>query len=73
MNRDTLAGQWKLFKGNVQSKWGKLTNDDLEVAGGKFETLVGTLQTRYGIAKDKAEAELDDFIKSLKDPAAPKS
>ncbi len=65
MNRDTLKGKWNEIKGQVQSKWGKLTNDDLAVAEGKFDALSGALQKRYGMAKDKAEQELDSFIASV--------
>jgi uncharacterized protein YjbJ (UPF0337 family) len=67
MNRDTLQGKWKQIKGQVHTKWGKLTNDDVEVAQGKFEALAGALQVRYGLAKDKAEQELDAFISSIDD------
>ena len=31
MNWDQIAGNWKQAKGKVKEKWGKLTNDDLEV------------------------------------------
>lgn len=65
MNRNMIEGQWETLKGNVRTKWGKLTNDDLEQAHGKFEKLSGALQTRYGMAKDKAEQELDAFILSV--------
>ena len=35
MNWDRVEGNWKEFKGKVQQKWGKLTNDDLDVIEGK--------------------------------------
>ena len=31
MNEDTIAGNWKQFKGKVKEQWGKLTDDDLDV------------------------------------------
>jgi uncharacterized protein YjbJ (UPF0337 family) len=34
MNWDRVEGNWKAFQGKVQQKWGKLTNDDLEVVEG---------------------------------------
>lgn len=69
MNRNIIEGQWDTLKGNVRTKWGKLTNDDVEQAQGKFEKLSGALQTRYGMAKDKAEQELDAFILSIANTA----
>jgi len=70
MNRQTMQGNWKEIKGKLQSKWGKLTNDDLEQAAGKFESLVGSIEKRYGLAKQVAEKQLDDFIVTLADPKA---
>ncbi|MBA2291558.1 MAG: CsbD family protein [Gemmatimonadales bacterium] len=61
MNHDTMEGNWKQMKGKVQEKWGKLTNDDLDVIDGKRENLAGKLQERYGLAKDDVDRELDDF------------
>ena len=55
MNWDRVEGNWKTFKGQVQQKWGKLTNDDLDVIEGKRTELAGRLQQRYGYAKDEAE------------------
>jgi hypothetical protein len=35
MNWDSVEGKWKQFKGTVKQKWGKLTDDDLDVFAGK--------------------------------------
>jgi uncharacterized protein YjbJ (UPF0337 family) len=65
MNRSQIEGKWNELKGEVRTKWGKLTDDDLSVIGGKFETLVGRLQQRYGYQKEQAEREADDFINGI--------
>jgi uncharacterized protein YjbJ (UPF0337 family) len=59
MNRDILEGNWKQLKGKVKVKWGKLTDDDLDVVEGRRDVLAGKIQERYGISKDEAEAQLD--------------
>jgi uncharacterized protein YjbJ (UPF0337 family) len=61
MNWDQVAGNWKQFKGTVKEKWGKLTDDDLEVIQGKKDQLVGRLQERYGYTKEQAEKELNSW------------
>ncbi|MES2125228.1 MAG: CsbD family protein [Gemmatimonadota bacterium] len=61
MDSNITKGNWKIFKGKVQSRWGKLTNDELDVAEGNREQLVGLVQKRYGEAKDAIEKELDDM------------
>ncbi|MCC6947665.1 MAG: CsbD family protein [Bradyrhizobiaceae bacterium] len=65
MNWDRIEGNWKQFKGKAQQQWGNLTNDDLDVVQGKREELAGRLQTRYGIAKDEAERQIDDWLKRV--------
>ena len=55
MNWDQVAGNWKQFKGHVREKWGKLTDDDLDVVAGKRDQLIGKIQERYGITKEEAE------------------
>jgi uncharacterized protein YjbJ (UPF0337 family) len=63
MNWDRVEGNWKEFKGNIQQKWGKPTNDDLQVIDGKRNELAGRLQQRYGYAKDQAEREIDTWLR----------
>ena len=67
MNEDTMKGNWNQFKGKVKEKWGKLTDDDLDVIGGKRDQLVGRIQERHGIAKDQAEREVENFERSNPD------
>lgn len=59
MNRDTMAGNWKQFSGKIQEKWGKLTNDDLDVIDGRREQLVGRLQELYGSEREEIKRDLD--------------
>ena len=58
MNWDRVEGNWKQFKGQVKQKWGKLTDDQLDVISGNRDELVGRIQESYGIAKDEAEKEV---------------
>ena len=62
MNWDIVKGNWSKFKGEIQSEWGKLTDDDLDQAAGERQQLAGKIQERYGMAKADAERALDDFI-----------
>jgi len=36
------------IQGEAKSWWGKLTDDDLKRANGKFDVLAGILQEKYG-------------------------
>jgi uncharacterized protein YjbJ (UPF0337 family) len=63
MNDDVLKGKWHQLKGEVKSRWGKLTDDDLDRAEGDAEKLIGRLQERYGYQRDEAQREIDDFVR----------
>lgn len=64
MNKDILQGDWNLIKGKIKEKWGKLTDDDLTQINGKREQLVGFLQKKYGVTRERIEEELSAWEKS---------
>lgn len=61
MNWDQIEGQWKQLKGKAKEQWGKLTDDELAQIGGKKDQLVGAIQQRYGVAREEAERQVQDF------------
>jgi len=64
MNSDTLKGQWRQLKGEVQARWGQLTNDELDQVEGHAEKLVGLIQERYGYERQRAQQEVDAFLQA---------
>jgi uncharacterized protein YjbJ (UPF0337 family) len=48
----------------VKEKWGKLTDDDLTAINGRRDQLEGKIQERYGLAKDQAKKQIDDWYAS---------
>ncbi|MFW6009390.1 MAG: CsbD family protein [archaeon] len=61
MDKNFLKGKWKQVKGDVKSRWGKLTDDDLKEIEGNREKLIGKIQERYGINKEQAEREYNEW------------
>jgi uncharacterized protein YjbJ (UPF0337 family) len=68
MNQDRVEGNWKQLKGKLREKWGKFTNDDLDIIEGRREQLSGRLQERYGLAKEEAERQANEFWESTDAP-----
>ena len=62
MNNDQIAGKWKQLKGEAKVMWGKLTDDELDIAEGHKDKLAGLIQERYGRTKEEAEREIDSFL-----------
>lgn len=65
MNWEQIQGRWHQFRGSIKERWGKLTDDDLEIIGGRRERLVGRLQVRYGMAPEQAERAVDNWLLPL--------
>jgi uncharacterized protein YjbJ (UPF0337 family) len=65
MNRNILEGNWMKLRGEVRRKWGKLTDDDLDIVKGDTEVLIGKVQERYGRRKDEAEREVHDWLQTV--------
>lgn len=65
MNWDQVKGKWKQAKGTAKTQWGKLTDDELTQIEGNRDKLVGKVQEKYGIAKEEAEKQVDDWAKSV--------
>ena len=61
MNWDRLEGEWKQRRGKAVHHWGKMMNDELAAIAGKYEELVGRLQSRYGIAREEAQRQVGEF------------
>jgi uncharacterized protein YjbJ (UPF0337 family) len=79
MNQDIVEGKWKQMRGEAKAWWGKLTDDDLDRAAGKFEVLAGILQEKYGYSRENAANEIDKRVteyearlKSTTEPAVTK-
>jgi uncharacterized protein YjbJ (UPF0337 family) len=63
MNADGVKGKWPPLRGEVKTWWGNLTDDDFDQIDGERDKLVGRLQERYGYAKERAEAEVDQRLR----------
>jgi uncharacterized protein YjbJ (UPF0337 family) len=64
MDWNRVEGNWKQAKGKVKEQWGKLTDDDLTFIAGKRDQLEGKIQERYGIQRDIARKQIDEWAQS---------
>jgi uncharacterized protein YjbJ (UPF0337 family) len=65
MNSDRLEGNWKILSGRLRERWGKLTDDDIDIIRGQREQLAGRIQRAYGLTRDAAEKQVKEFEDSL--------
>ena len=67
---DIFKGVWKQVRGEAKSKWGELTDDEIDQVAGERDKLLGLLQEKYGYAKAKAEKEIDEFLLEQRESSA---
>lgn len=65
MNWDQIKGNWKQYMGKAKERWGKLTDDDLTTIEGKRDELAGKLQEAYGVTREEAEKEINEFSEDV--------
>lgn len=64
MNWDQLEGKWHQTKGSIRAQWGDLTDDEIEQIDGNREIMVGKIQEKYGVAREEAERQVEEWRKS---------
>lgn len=66
-----LEERWSEFSGSARAHWSRLTDEDSQAIAGKRERLAAQIQERYGVTKDAAEHQVDDWADALLDIAKP--
>ena len=63
MNWDEIEANWRKVKGEIKERWGRLTDDDLDIIEGKREKLAAEIQRKYAIAEDEVNEEIEEFLR----------
>ncbi|HRX77980.1 MAG: DUF883 family protein [Planctomycetaceae bacterium] len=64
VNEQVLEGKWNEIQGQLRDRWGQLSKDELEQFDGNVQQLVGMIQRKTGVARDKIESYLDELTNS---------
>lgn len=52
-------GRWEQLKGKAKQTWGDLTDDDLDVAEGNYDEMIGRIKERTGETQEQIEERLN--------------
>lgn len=52
-------GRWDQLKGKAKQSWGNLTDDDLDVAEGNYDEMVGRIKEKTGESEEAIRERLD--------------
>ena len=64
MNWDQIEGKWKQAAGAAKAHWGKLSSDEVDQVDGNRQRLEGLIQERYGVAKEDAQKQVDEWLET---------
>jgi len=65
MDWDRISGDWDAWKDRIQERWGRLTEDHLDLIAGRREQLAHRIGEVYGITPDEAERQLRNWERNL--------
>lgn len=61
MEWERISGNWGQWKERVQQRWGRLTEDQLDLIAGRREQLKGRIEEMYGLSREEAERQLRNW------------
>lgn len=63
---DKVKGNWQQAMGHARKQWGKLTDDEWMQIQGERDILAGRIQETYGITREEANRQIDEWADKLK-------
>ena len=63
MSWERIGSKWREHGPRIRKRWDKLTDEDLSAANGDRDRLSARIQERYAIEREKAEGQIDDWLK----------
>ena len=67
MTWDQVGGKWPQMRGSLRHRWGRLTEEDLDVIAGKKEIFIGRVQERYSISREEARQRIEEWLQPLQE------
>lgn len=56
-----IERNWQHYRHSVRSRWGRITEDELDLIAGRREQLAGHIQETYGISRNLAQMQLESW------------
>ena len=63
VNEQVLQGNWHEIRGMIRSKWGQISDDEMQTFSGDVEQLVGEIQRHTGESQEAIRSYLDEITR----------
>jgi uncharacterized protein YjbJ (UPF0337 family) len=67
MDWDRLQAKWAQIRGPLRHRWGRLTEDDLDVIADRRDTFIGRVEERYGVDREEAQRRIEEWLRTLRE------
>jgi uncharacterized protein YjbJ (UPF0337 family) len=67
MDWDRLQVKWPVMRAQLRHRWGRLTEDDLDVIAGHRETFIGRVEERYSVDREEAQRRIEEWMHTLRE------
>jgi uncharacterized protein YjbJ (UPF0337 family) len=65
MNTNKIEKNWAEVKSKIKTTWNKFNDEQIDSLKGDLTQLSGNIQKVYGVAKDQADHQFNEFKKSV--------
>jgi uncharacterized protein YjbJ (UPF0337 family) len=65
MDWGQIKTKWPQMRGQLRHRWGRLTEDDLDVIDGERDIFIGRVQERYSIDREEAQRRIEEWMHTL--------
>ena len=65
MEWDQLPVKWPNMRNQLRHRWGRLTEDDLDLIAGQRDTFISRVQERYSVDRQEARNRIEEWMHGL--------
>ena len=67
MTWNQMQTRWPQMRGSLRHRWGRLTEDDLDVIAGDRDIFIGRVQERYSVPREEARQRVEEWMRTLEE------
>jgi len=67
MDWDQVRTKWPQMRGQLRHRWGRLTEEDLDVIAGHGDVFIGRVAERYSVDRQEAQKRIEEWLHTLRE------
>ena len=67
MQWDQLPANWPKMRNQLRHRWGRLSEDDLDLIAGQEDIFISRVQDRYSIDREESRHRIEEWLRALRE------